>query len=216
MSWSLRRRFRRGIQKRQALVLPAKISETHGQRERDQDQNHFPSAAAFRLVIFEEVIEIARTRRRIWIDTQARPLLRCRRLIQSQKRRPIDDRLIFGDALRCAGCGLRRIGTRRGCCRRWRRLRDCRTRSSYRRSWRGLRCGRTWSCSSGRRSRGLRRGCNRRPDRNGDRLSRRGHGRSGPLQQRRSAHPAKAVRLGILIAALRTAQNSSSAFPLFQ
>jgi hypothetical protein len=61
--------LRTRIQKREALVLPAQVSQPNCQNQRQKNHHSFPpTAASFRLIIFEQVIEIAGWRRSIRIN----------------------------------------------------------------------------------------------------------------------------------------------------
>jgi hypothetical protein len=81
------------------LILPVQITKARRQGQRDHNQNEFPRAAAFwLLVVFQQIIEIARARPRLRIDAQRVRAPR-RRLIQSQKRGPADDGLCRGRCL---------------------------------------------------------------------------------------------------------------------
>jgi hypothetical protein len=58
------------------LILPAQVSKSDGQPQRQQDEHEFPPTAAlvFLFIIVQQVFEIARTWSRLRIDAQTAAL----------------------------------------------------------------------------------------------------------------------------------------------
>ena len=95
-----------GAQPSESLPLPSQVSQAYRQGQCDQDQKELsPASPGFLIVIFEQIVEIARARSRIRINAQACPLSG-RGGVQSQKRWPADDGTVF----RCRRGESRRSG----------------------------------------------------------------------------------------------------------
>jgi len=124
-------------QPRQSLIPPPQISKTNRQPQRDHNQNDFSHAAFGLLIVFQQVVEVARTRSRIRIN--AKRILTSggrSRLVQPEDRWAADQRSGFGrnrrgprrsarlhpvERSRCRGGCRRRFRGRTCLCRRRRR-----------------------------------------------------------------------------------------------